>query len=485
MKHRLKLPEMLKNDQQRIDKIIDEYASAQNGEVIDYKAMLDDIRAFNYNVETAATKVQYERMSPRDDTEESEQYEEDPQFTVLNIQKVPFSKEDEIKNRSSKLNRMLKKKFKTQEALNRHLKNEIDIDKNGTIDLNEFKTLILTTFKDEIENSVVGKKDIEAFLSNFVYNTYGHTAVEEVAPRVFASAEEYNRIIDHFRRPKPPPSKVNAGLDNFDDSNIKDKFYMQRIKTLADKIVNKALNSTHSKYQCFKSFDVDDDGYISYKDFSDKVKQMEINASNDEIMSVIKIIDTHKNGFIDYSEFMTHFTPNLPEIMEETLPYIKNKKLNGQGNGNNAPNSDMLKEQIMRSKSTNEKIMRVTNSFKPSSDIQMNLKPSTRFSATPSFKNTFVNFQMESQAAGYISEKDRFRKTANSLHVKNDFQHEDKMRKQTITENRVNRKRDMFNAFDQKAFNNDVFADTHDQNRLVHKAAIAQNYERVCHSKVI
>lgn len=343
----------------------------------------------------------------------------------------------------------------------------------------------MNTFKNEIETSVVGKKDIEAFLSNFVYNKYGHTSIDEVAPRVFATAEEYNRIIDHFRRPKPPPSKVNNQLDSTQPGDIKDKFYQQRIKTLADKIVNKALDASNSKFKCFKSFDLDDDGYISYKDFSDKVKKMEINASNDEVMAVIQVIDDKKSGFIDYSQFMQHFTPNLPDIMEENLPYLKTKKLNGQGNGNSVPGIGLLQSQISRSKSTNKTLMNVTNQFKGSSDIQMNLKPSNRFSATPSWKNTFTTFQMDQGAAGYVSEQDRFRKTTNSLHVKNEFQHHDKMRKQAVTDNRVNRKRDMFNAFDQKAYNNDVRADNMDQNKLIHKAAITQNYERICHSKVI
>lgn len=348
LKHRLKLPEMLKNDDFRIDKIIDEYTTGHNSDAVDYRYMMEDLRTFSYNIEAASGAATSRRKpSPREDSEISDQYEdENAQFTILDIQKVPFSKENEIKNRSSKLNRMLKKKFQTEAALNHHLKNKIDIDKNGTIDLNEFKTLIISTFKKEIEDSSVSKKDIEAFLSSFVYNKYGHTAVEELAPRIFASAEEYNRIIDHFRRPKPPPSGVNAGLNLSENENIKDKFYQQRIKILADKIVSKALDSSHSKYNCFKMFDKDDDGYISYKDFTDKVKEMEIPASNDEILSVIKIIDTGKNGFIDFREFMQHFTPNMPEIMESNLPYLKNKKLIGSVNGNIAPNRELVQNQM-------------------------------------------------------------------------------------------------------------------------------------------
>jgi Ca2+-binding EF-hand superfamily protein len=406
-------------------------------------------------------------------------------LTILDIQKVPFNVEEDIKNRSSKINRMLKKHFNTKENFARHLKSNVDVDKNGTIDLNEFQLLIINTLKDEIENSEVGKKDVESFLSNFIYNKYGHTAIEEVAPRVFASVEEYNRIIDHFRRPKPAPSKVNHGLMEGSEQHLGDKFYQQRIKTLADKIVDKAILTSTNKFQCFKSFDCDDDGYISYQDFVKKVNLMEIKASNNEIVSVAKSLDPDKNGFIDYSHFQQYFTPNLPEITENTSHYLINKKAASTINGSNVPNSEFLRNQISRSKSSNSKMMSITNGFKAASDIQMNLKPTNRFSATPQWKNTFTHYHQDPTSSAFMSESDRFKKTTNSLHVKNDFQVDDKSRKNTIAESKISRKRQVFGAFDERAYNNDVFADNFEQNKLNHKAAISQNYERICHSRVI
>jgi len=129
--------------------------------------------------------------------------------------------------------------------------------------------------------------------------------------------------------------------------------------------------------------------------------------------------------------------------------------------------------------------LEATSGLKGSSDIHMNLKPSSRFSSTPQWQNTFTHYHQDQGSAGFISEGDRFRKTGNSLHIKNQFQAEDKARKTMINEGRVNRKRNVFGAFDDKAFNNDVAADAFDQNKLNRKAAIVQNYERLCHSRVI
>lgn len=212
---------------------------------------------------------------------------------------------------------------------------------------------------------------------------------------------------------------------------------------------------------------------------------MEIKASNDEIVNVAKALDPDKNGFIDYSHFMQYFTPNLPLITDQSNQYIRDKMIVGNSNGSNVPNSDILRNQINRCRSTNTKMKSITSSFKAASDIQMNLKPTNRFSATPQWKSTFNHYHQDPSSAAFISESERFKKTTNSLHVKNEFQMEDKARKTNIIENKLNRKRQVFGAFDEKAYKNDIFADHFEQKKLNHKAAITQNYERICHSRVI
>lgn len=81
---------------------------------------------------------------------------------------------------------------------------------------------------------------------------------------------------------------------------------------------------------------------------------MEIDATQSEVMSVIKNIDSSKNGYIDFREFMQNFTPNLPEAINESLPYFRNKNLAGSVNGNLVPNKELLLSNINRSKSTNK-----------------------------------------------------------------------------------------------------------------------------------
>ena len=70
------------------------------------------------------------------------------------------------------------------------------------------KDLVIETCHDELELQKLGKKDIEAFLSSFVYNAYGHTDVSKIAPQVFDKYSSSKKVI----RPLPPPSFVNDAL---------------------------------------------------------------------------------------------------------------------------------------------------------------------------------------------------------------------------------------------------------------------------------
>jgi len=76
----------------------------------------------------------------------------------------------------------LKTWFETQENLDLYLNSNLTKDKNGTIALDDLKDLIINTCSKELEIQKIGKKDVEAFLSSYVYNTYGHTDITKIAP---------------------------------------------------------------------------------------------------------------------------------------------------------------------------------------------------------------------------------------------------------------------------------------------------------------
>ena len=120
-------------------------------------------------------------------------------------------------------------------------------DKQGTVALDELKDVILDTCKQEIEIQKVGKKDIEAFLSSFVYNSYGHTDISKIAPQVF---EQYSSL-QKVHWPLPPPSFVDEDILKFSKAEVDSS---ELIK-VSNELVTKIFVDRKNHYTIFKSFD--------------------------------------------------------------------------------------------------------------------------------------------------------------------------------------------------------------------------------------
>lgn len=60
--------------------------------------------------------------------------------------------------------------------------------------------------------------------------------------------------------------------------------------------------------------DVDNDGYISYKDFENHLLKNKIQASQSEIVTLMHtVLDPEKKGYIDFSSFQKHFRPRMSD----------------------------------------------------------------------------------------------------------------------------------------------------------------------------
>jgi hypothetical protein len=65
-------------------------------------------------------------------------------------------------------------------------------------------------------NKKLNKKDIEGFLSAFIYNTYGGTSFKDIAPIVFSNDNYISKKLNHRKRGNPPPPEVNGDLDLYE-----------------------------------------------------------------------------------------------------------------------------------------------------------------------------------------------------------------------------------------------------------------------------
>jgi hypothetical protein len=160
----------------------------------------------------------------------------------------------------------------------------------------------------------VTKRDIEGFLSAFVYNKYGATNIDKIAPLVFEKdANTLSLKLASVSRPNPPPEFVNEDLGFTQSIKIDgDNNNAKRIRDLLSEIETRTFVSKPKTYSLFKEFDVDGDGFISYKDFERHLKAMKINATQEEVQTIMtNVLDVNSNGYVDYSEFSKRFGPTM------------------------------------------------------------------------------------------------------------------------------------------------------------------------------
>ena len=85
-------------------------------------------------------------------------------------------------------------------------------DKNENISVDDLKNFVIATCKDQIVHKQISKKDVEAFLSAFIYNAYGATNVQSVSSLVFTDENYVAKKLARKIRANPPPDEVNGDL---------------------------------------------------------------------------------------------------------------------------------------------------------------------------------------------------------------------------------------------------------------------------------
>jgi Ca2+-binding EF-hand superfamily protein len=81
----------------------------------------------------------------------------------------------------------------------------------------------------------------------------------------------------------------------------------KNIKSLINQMEDKVFNGKVKLFQVFRQFDKDGDGYVSYEDFENCLKSIKIDASKNEVASMMKLIDSKNNGYLDFTKFSKVF----------------------------------------------------------------------------------------------------------------------------------------------------------------------------------
>lgn len=222
---------------------------------------------------------------------------------------------EQIERRLIKVNRHLKSKFGSAEALEKHLREKVDSDKNGTLSVDEFKGFLVNTCSEELVNRRLQKADIEGFLSAFVYNSYGGTDLKSVAPIVFEKdATKLTTRLNGSFRANPPPVWTNEGIPDAAvlNNGAADEGQARRLRNLLREIEDKTFEGKFRMYDVFKKIDSDKDGFISYKDFENHLNKTKVSASSEDVASLMKnVLDRDGDGYIDFKTFQKTFGQNM------------------------------------------------------------------------------------------------------------------------------------------------------------------------------
>lgn len=224
--------------------------------------------------------------------------------------------------------------------------------------------MINETCGEEVVKRKLTKKNLEGFLSSFKYSVHGTTNLNSIAPLVFEKdSNKVTLALTSQVRTNPPPQYVNQELGTADtEGDISDESTARRLRGLLTQIEDSAFCSGKPRtYQIFKAFDVDGDGFVSYKDFEAHLVKNKIQASKEDISLLMKhVLDKDGNGFIDFNTFKDKFGPNMSKLVA-----VQERELHLP---NLVPNKEKLQEYGRRSLSLRTTFDEVKKGFQPEID---------------------------------------------------------------------------------------------------------------------
>jgi hypothetical protein len=161
---------------------------------IDYRDMILDLYAFDYHKAMksegsavppshGSTRSEESSQHPAPYSEPKSMHEDD--FIVLDSKKVPQNVIEKIEKRTIRMNRKLKRVFKSKEEVDKLVAEQVKPDANGNVSVDQLRDFVLSLCEEDLVSRKLSKGDIESFLSAFNYNAYGATAASDIGTLIF------------------------------------------------------------------------------------------------------------------------------------------------------------------------------------------------------------------------------------------------------------------------------------------------------------
>lgn len=354
-----------------LDDINAPYGILKNSQAL-YNELGGDSKGINY-------KEVLNKINPRDvklpqiDIIEGQ----DNRVSLIDKRTAPLNQLENIYNNARKVRQFLKNTYKTPDALITELKSS---PTSEHISLAQLESFVINKL-NEIKTQKVSRREMDGFLASYDYNKDQATSISEVAKYVFMDDILAANHLHHKKRAIPPLR--DAGKIESQDLN--------RIKKLLLDIEHKMFTQgPNQSLGVFKCFDKDADGYLTVEDIEQGLNLAQIPHSSDDTLKLMRFLDDNGNGFVTFSEFSKVVQPNILTVNREKLGESLEKHMNIS-----QPSTEYHVYQQSRLPALNSETQDFT------------LKHSTRYSASPPYKDTFVNFAPRADCSMYMDDHAR------------------------------------------------------------------------------
>ncbi len=436
---RAQLPSYIKEDKEMIRRLFDEMDEKRRGKV-DYQHFCDGITSFRYVGDTDLNMdLGPEKEEPLHTGKKAQEQVEKKPLLIQDAHKVPDNQLVKIVARTLKVSRILQAMYGGKEKLDQELKAKVKFDRYGNVSAEELEKYLLEVCKEHLVKRDLDKADLEGFLSSLVFSKYKTTDVNQLAPFVFSDDTQISKKIHSLRRPLPPPAEIAENFmrsTGMEEAKIPD----ERMRVVLAELGRKSFGDRKQVYGIFKEYDHDGDGYISYNDIKEHFVRLQIEASDSEIKRFIELVDPGKKGYLDFAHFATAVNKDMANTLVP-LPTNPDTFLYHRDRSNLVPNGEKVRENIEFHKTFTARFCEIRDKLLPDQNMLLSifaqfirfvdLKPATRFGATPAHPNTFPSFQPSAGTGMHMSEEQRFHKTG-ELNTRVEYQQTDKKMHDTL-----------------------------------------------------
>lgn len=346
---------------------------------LDYKNFLEDLDNF-VPVQLPEEPEKNEEAEKVEPNEQLKVFVSAPQvdplknLNVLNRQKVPVNQLENFFVRARKIRLFLRDSMENEKRLHEEL---LKIGKNGVIELHQLKQFVIDKLQEK-KTLKVTKKELEGFLSSYIYNNDGVTPIEEVSKNVFMEDTKASFELYQIKRPVAPIR------DKYEE--VKD---LENIKKVLEKIEEKFYTQGCQKANdIFKKFDMDRDGYITLEDLRKALEIHQIVHSPSDITNLMAFLDTGQNGYVSFHEFSNKIRPNIISLNKDRLNEIPEKHMESY-----KPSLEFLTKQKQNIEHYSQIQEDFIKDFRPDDKI-IKFQSNTRYGAKPPHQDTFVHYHM-------------------------------------------------------------------------------------------